>query len=180
MPPLIKTDDDGRELIHKRELARRMGVAVGQIGRYVDEGMPVAEPGRQGVPSYFIEADCKAWKSEREARQRAKPELNINVERARRERAQALLAEQTVAQRAGELTIAREAAAAWAAEVAAVRTHMLAWTETAAAQLTRAAQLEGEQGLRLLLDKLVREALQALADGEHVAPKRRRAGTRKK
>ncbi len=90
-------------LVTRRELAVERGVHMMTITKWEHEGMPIAERGRRGKPSRYSIPAVRAWLDHREEAARIGTSLDLVQERARKEHAQAILAEQTVAIRAGEL-----------------------------------------------------------------------------
>ena len=125
-------------LITRRELAGALGCHPQTVNRWASEGMPVATPGRGGRASRYDEAACRAWMDTRRTAAEGEP-VDLVRERARKERAQARLAEQQYAQRAGELLPRGEVEQVWAREIAAVRTKILAIETTHADRVHRAA-----------------------------------------
>ena len=155
-------------LITRRELAGALGCHPQTVNRWASEGMPVATPGRGGRASRYDEAACRAWMDTRRTAAEGEP-VDLVRERARKERAQARLAEQQYAQRAGELLPRGEVEQVWAREIAAVRTKILAIETTHADRVHRAASEAGVTGVERALHTLAREVLQELAGGEALA-----------
>lgn len=153
----------------RRELAGVLGVHMQTVTKWERDGMPIAERGRKGKPSTYSEPAVRAWLQQREEAARAAaagdgPILDLAQERARKERWQGLLAEQTFKAREKELLPRVEVEKLWSAEVAAVRAKLLALPTTLADRLHRAATLEGVLGVERILHEAVRETLRELAD----------------
>lgn len=163
-----------RTTLTRLQLAKAMGCNGRTIAKWLEEGMPVEERGRGGRASRYDERKVRAWVA---AREKAGGMSEVARERARKERAQAVLAEQLAASRSQDLLPRVDVERVWAAEVAAVRAKLLSWPATLADRLTRVASLEGEVGVERVLDEAVRDALRELAGGgDQVAP----AGKRRK
>lgn len=159
-----------RKLVTRRELAQRLNVVMITITKWGQAGLPVAEPGRQGKPSLYSEADVRKWLTDREKKARNNGTLDVAQERARKERAQAILAEQTVAIRAKDLVPVDQVEKAWAAEVSAVRAKLLSWPTTISDSIHREAKLHGLEGVERVIKAAVEELLLELSK-----PKRARA-----
>lgn len=164
----------------RRELAAKFNVHMSAVTKWERAGMPLAYRGRKGKPSRYREADVRAWLDQREAKaaESSNPNhVDVVVERARKERAQAVLAEQTYAARQRQLLPAEDVERAWAAEVQAVRTSILATYTTQADRIHRIATLEGVGGVEAVLKELAHELLRELSapgralpdEGEHAA-----------
>lgn len=150
--------------VTRRELAQRIGVVMQTITKWESAGLPVDAPGRKGKPSLYIEADVKKWLASREKDARNNGTGDVARERARKERAQAILAEQTFEIRAGELVRSSEVEQAWAAEVSAVRAKMLSWPASISDRIHSEALSErGLSGVRKVLEDAVSEALEELS-----------------
>lgn len=158
-------DGDGT-LLTRRELADRLHVHMQTVTKWEREGMPIAERGRKGRASRYREEDVRAWLDAREAAAKQSGHVDVTQERARKERAQAVLAEQLAATRARHLLPADEVARVWSAEVAAVRSIILASYTSQADKIHRIATLEGVGGVEAVLKELAHEVLRQLADPE--------------
>lgn len=163
-----------KKLVNRRKLASILNVHMQTIMNWEQSGMPVSEPGRRGVPSLYSEADVKKWLTDREAAARDNGKLDVTQERARKERAQAILAEQTVAIRARELVPADQVVKAWSAEVSAVRAKLLSWPATISDSLLRAATLNKLQGVERVIKDAVEELLLELSKPKRVTTPRQR------
>lgn len=152
----------------RRELAAAIPVHMQTITKWEHAGMPVLEPGRKGKPSLYSLADVKKWRADQEAAAQTNGTARVAVERARKERAQAKLAEQMYETRAGELLPRDEVDRVWASEVAGVRAVLLSLATTYAARIYRAATLNGEAGVARALADAAREVLRELADPQGV------------
>ncbi len=158
----------------RRELAQRLDVVMQTITKWEQAGMPVDEPGRKGKPSLYVEAAVREWLASRESDARNNGTADVARERARKEKAQAILAEQTFAIRAAELVPANEVEKAWAAEVSAVRAKMLSWPSAWADRIYReATSARGLAGVVQALEDAAREALEELSRPK-AAPARRK------
>jgi hypothetical protein len=158
------------KLVTRRQLADALGCDPRTIAKWQDEGMPVAVKGRGGRPSRYDQRSCIAWKKQREVAATQPGHLDLLMERARKERAQAALAEQTFSMRMRDLLPRDEVEKAWAWEVGAVRTLLLTWKTTIADKLHRASALEGLPGVERVLDEAVRDVLNELADPNRPLP----------
>lgn len=178
-----------QKLITRQELAKALDVHEITITKWQREGMPVAKRGGRGRPSYYDEVEVRQWQDAREEAARTSEHLDVIQQRARKERAQALLAEQTLAIRARELVPRRDVEKAWAAEVSAVRAKLLVWPATISPQLARVATLEGANGVEAFLKSAVDDLLNDLSqpdDGEQdmestsSPARKKRTGSKKK
>jgi phage terminase Nu1 subunit (DNA packaging protein) len=151
------------QLLTRRGLAAALECDIRTISKWQDDGMPCAQRGRGGRPSRFNVAQCRAWL---EARRLATAQTHVDLalERARKERAQAQLAEQTYRARAGELLEREDVRRTWAAVVVAIRTKLLALPVTLADKVHRAALLEGAVGVERVLEAEIRNVLVELAE----------------
>lgn len=155
---------DGGALLTRRELADRFHVHMQTVTKWEREGMPIAERGRKGRASRYREEDVRDWLSAREQAAKTSGHVDVAQERARKERAQAVLAEQLAATRARLLLSADEVARVWSGEVAAVRSIILASYTSQADKIHRIATLEGVGGVEAALKELAHEVLRQLAD----------------
>lgn len=151
-------------LLTRRELAARMNVVMSAVTKWEQAGLPIAERGRPGKPTLYRQEDVQAWLVAREQGAGANGSLNVNQERARRERAQASLAEQTFQMRQRDLLPRVDVEKVWAAEVGAVRTRLMAIPTTIADRVMRIATLEGVEGVERELRDVVEDVLRELAD----------------
>lgn len=167
--------DASADLITRRQLAELRSVHYNTVIDWERDGMPVAKRGSRGRPSMYSRAAVEAWLAAREAAAANGSRLDVTQERARKERAQALLAEQMYETRAKELLVRTDVEHAWTAEIAGVRAVFLAVPTTYAARVNRASVLDGEAGTERALRELVDEVLRELADSEReIKPKTRR------
>ena len=150
-----------------RELAAELACNRQSINRWAGDGMPTAVRGRGGRPSRYDVVKCKAWLAERREAAAVGAPVDLMRERARRERAQAILAEQLHQTRSRTLLPADEVERVWTAEVTAVRAHLLAWQTTLVDRVHRAAITEGLPGVERELHVAVYEVLRELAGGAH-------------
>lgn len=150
-----------RDLVTRRELARRLDCDARTISKWQDEGLPVATRGRGGRPSLYDEATVRAWLLARDEAVQHAPDLMVS--RARKELAQAIEAEQRVAIKAHQLIAIDEVDRIWSAQVTAIRARLLAWPTAHADRLHRVAALEGAAGVERALQEIVYDALRELA-----------------
>jgi len=151
------------DVLTRRDLARRLSVHMQTITKWEREGMPIAERGRKGRASTYREADVRGWLTAREAAAKTSGTVDVAQERARKERAQAILAEQTYQARSRDLLPAVEVEKAWNTEVQAVRQAILATYTTQADRVHRAATLEGVSGVEAELKAMAHEILRELS-----------------
>lgn len=156
-------------LLTRRELAARMDVVMSAVTKWEQAGMPIAERGRPGKPSLYRLEDVQTWLVAREQGATANGTLNVNQERARRERAQAELSEQTFRMRSGELLPRDEVERVWESEVVAVRTKLLAIAPTFSERVYQAAMSDGIGGVERILTESVNDVLRELAGGAEEA-----------
>ncbi len=157
-----------RKLITRRELAQRLNVVMITITKWGQAGLPVAEPGRQGKPSLYSETDVRKWLAEREKKARNNGTLDVAQERARKERAHAILAEQTVATRAKDLVPADQVEKTWAAACSAIRAKVLSWPTTISDSIHRESQLNGLEGVERAIKAAGDELLLELSKPKRV------------
>lgn len=168
--PVVEAPSPGGHLT-RRDLAERLGVHMQTVTKWERDGLPIAERGRKGKPSTYREADVRAWLASREDAAKKSGMIDVAQERARKERAQAVLAEQSYRARERELLPAAEVEKIWNAEVQAVRTAILATYTTQADRVHRAATLEGVGGVEAELKAIAHELLRELsAPAREVAP----------
>ncbi len=158
------------DLLTRRDLAAQLGVHMMTVTKWERDGLPVAARGRKGKPSTYREADVRAWIAARETAAKRDGLVDVAQERARKERAQATLAEQTYQARQRELLPAGEVAQIWGAEVQAVRTAILATYTTQADRVHRVATLEGVAGVERELKAIAHELLRELSSPERPLP----------
>jgi phage terminase Nu1 subunit (DNA packaging protein) len=156
----------------RRELAALLSrdraagpVHMQTITKWEQAGMPTAERGRKGKPSRYLEADVRAWLDAREKSAQTSGVVDLARERARKERAQAMVAEQTFAARTRQLLPREEVEKAWSGLVAAVRTKLLALPPALADQVHQTALLDGVDGVEQVLQAAVLDVLRELAGG---------------
>lgn len=159
------------QLVDKKELAKALGTSIRNIARWQEEGMPVAQRGKPGKASLYDLEACRAWRDQHFAVQGGATAASLAAqERARKERAQALLAEQAYAMRAGQLLPREEVQRIWEAELTTLRNRLLAWPTVLADRLHQAALTEGVDGVEAALNEAVRDALKELSDEERPLP----------
>ena len=140
--------------VGKVALARELGVGVRQVENYAADGMPREKRGRAWA--YEVEA-CTVW---REARKRPRSVEVVSFEqaRARRELAQAQLAEDELGRRRGELYTGTDVDRWTATFGDAVRARVMALPRYA--HRVQAAQTFQES--HALLELIARELLEGL------------------
>lgn len=163
-----------RTLMTRRELAACLGCHPQTIVKWEAEGLQVVERGRRGKPSTYDLAAVQAWLKAREEAARGGDSPDLVRERARKERAQALLAEQLHATRAAKLLPADAVARVWAKERERARRGILRAYVEGAARVFRAGERNGLSGVERELKALGFEVLRDLATPGH-----RRGGRRK-
>jgi phage terminase Nu1 subunit (DNA packaging protein) len=152
-------------VLTRRQLAAAHGVNVRTISKWEDDGMPVAQRSGSGVPSRYDPTAVDAWLQAREEARHTDEHLSLEHERALKERAQRILAEQMFRIRERELLPRAEVERTWSQHVAAVRTKLLAFPVTLADRVHRAA-VDGVGAVERVLADAVRDALRELADDE--------------
>jgi phage terminase Nu1 subunit (DNA packaging protein) len=151
-------------LLTRRQLAAALTVHMQTVTKWEQAGLPIAKAGRKGKPSLYREADVRAWLAARELAAKTSGVVDVAQERARKERARAILDEQLYQQRAGQLLPAVDVERIWNAEVQAVRAAILATYTTQADRVHRAAILEGVTGVENELKAIAHELLRELAE----------------
>lgn len=161
---MANTSETPVGLMDRRELAAALNVHPITISKWQDEGLPVAHRGGKGRASRYNLTDVQAWRAARDA-EAAKGDgpLDPVQERAKKERWQALLAEQTFKARERELLPKAEVEKAWSAEVAAVRAILLALPTALSDRVHRASTRDGVVGVERELHVGIRDALRELA-----------------
>lgn len=160
-------------LLTRRELAALLDVHMQTVTKWERAGLPIAKRGRRGKPSRYDETEVRAWLQQRDEAAHKAAALDPFQERARKDRAQAILAEQMHAIRARALLPREEVERTWGAEVSAARAKLLAWPLMIADRVYRVATLEGIVGVERVLREAVNEVLRELS-----APRTKQAPTR--
>jgi phage terminase Nu1 subunit (DNA packaging protein) len=147
------------------ELARLLGVVPGTIQHWARDGMPVAEGGGQGRQNRYRPSECVAWRMAAltAAAQAHGDGLNPQVERARKDRAQAALAEQMLKARERDLLPAAEVKVAYGRLIGATKAKLLAIPRAVAPELVQVATSAGAQGVERCLMERIRAALRELS-----------------
>lgn len=162
--------DEAPALLTRRELADRLGIHPATVTKWERAGMPTAKRSPRGRSSLFNESEVRSWRDATDAAARlAGGATDLQADRARRERAQAALAEQALEIRARELLPAAEVELLWSREVAAVRAKLLALPLTLADRVHRAAT-EGVVAVEQVLADAVRDALREFAESDRPVP----------
>jgi phage terminase Nu1 subunit (DNA packaging protein) len=136
------------------------------VTKWEGDGLPVLERGRKGKPSFYDIEAVRNWLGQRDEAAKQNGTVDVAQERARRERAQAVLAEQTFQMRSKELLPRVEVERVWEAEVIAVRTRLLAIPPTFADRVYQAAIGEGIGGVERVLAESVNDVLRELTGVE--------------
>ena len=153
-----------KKLLDRHGLSKLLGCHPQSVNRWASDGMPVAQRGRGGRPSLYDPEKCQAWIEARRAVD-GTDRVDVPRERARKERAQALLAEQLYATRAGELLPAGEVRKVWDSYIAATRARILSTYTTSADRVARAATRGGVADVEGELKDIAYEILRELASG---------------
>jgi phage terminase Nu1 subunit (DNA packaging protein) len=135
---------------------------VRTVAKWIEEGLPVATHGRGGRPSRYDPDACRAWKAARDEAANSGP-VDAAAARARKELAQALLAEQLYAVRAGKLLDATIVERTWAREYAAIKAILVASYTSSADLVQRASTLEGLAGIERELKAIAFAALREIS-----------------
>lgn len=154
------------KLMTRVELARALRKNPQSVTKWLAEGMPVAKRGKGGRASLFDPEAVGAWLEARNTVVSDGP-VDVARERARKERAQAILAEQLAASRARELLPVAEVERVWSAERDAIRTAVLT-LPSQAPRVFRVGTLDGEPGVEKALKEIAHEILRELAAGTYV------------
>lgn len=162
----------GKQLATRQQLAAALDVHPMTIIKWEQHGMPVSSKGGPGRPTLYDQEAVEAWRAAREESARAETngDLDPVQERAKKEKFQALIAEQTYLTRQRKLLPADEVARIWRAEVTAVRALILSSYTTHADRVHRAAVTKGLPGVEAELKKLAHEVLRDLADTARPMP----------
>jgi phage terminase Nu1 subunit (DNA packaging protein) len=174
-----KADKKG-PLVTRRRLAELLDVHMMTVTKWERDGLPVAKRGRKGKPSLYREEAVQAWLFARDqAAKSPDAPLDLAQERAKKERWQGFLAEQTFKVRDRQLIPAAEVEKVWLAEVTAVRAVILASYTADADRVFRAGTLEGVAGVERELKDLAERVLRELADPVRPTGSTRRRGRKK-
>lgn len=152
----------------RRELAELLGTHMQTITKWERDGLPIAQVGRKGKPSRYSEAAVRVWLADREEKAQTSGVVDVARERARKDRAQAVLAEQTYAIRNRDLLPRQDVEKVWAAEIGAVRTKLLSWSTTISDRVHRAGTLTGLVGVEREIREAVEDVLRELADPDRI------------
>ncbi len=138
--------------------------------------MPVADKGQPGKAAKFNLEECRAWQKARNASSTSRSNgfTDVARERARKERAQALLAEQSFAVKAGDLLPREAVERRWSAELTALRAKLSSFPRSQMAeQLFRTAVLDGQGAFDDLLAAAFDELMSDLSQPASVKKKKR-------
>ncbi len=150
-------------MLTRRALATALGVHMQTVTKWERDGMPVAQRGTRGKPSRYDRGAVEAWLHARDSARQTSDVASLQLERSRRERAQALLALQTYQMRAKELLPRAEVDRIWAQHVTAVRAKLLALPVTIADRIHHAAKMDGVASVERILNEAVRDVLRELS-----------------
>lgn len=150
-------------LLTRPALAKALDVHPQTITKWEQDGMPVAKRGARGKSSLFNRGAVEAWLQARDYARQTSDVASLQLERSRRERAQALLALQTYQMRAKELLPRAEVDRVWSQHIAAVRAKLLSLPVTLADRVHRAAKMDGVASVERILNEVVRDVLRELA-----------------
>lgn len=165
VPPLLTR----RDLAAALSVGRPEPLHMMTVTKWERDGMPIAERGGKGRPSKYDEAIVRAWLKTRDDSAKASNGfVDVARERARRDRAQAELAEQTFQMRSRELLPRVEVERQWEAEVVAVRAKLLQIAPAFAERVYQAAVSEGVGGVERALASSVNEVLLELSGTDDV------------
>lgn len=151
-------------LLSRRELAAAFNVHMMTVTKWERNGLPIAQRGGPGRPSYYDKAVVGEWLRVRDAAAQARESVSLEDARIRKELSQAALNEQRLAVQQRRLLPVEEVEKAWTREVTAIRTVILASYTTHADRIFRAGTLEGIVGVERELKALAHEVLRELAD----------------
>ena len=152
-------------LLTRPQLATLLSADPLTISRWEHEGLPVAQPGGPGKSTLYDAAVVVAWWHAREIDRltgAASGGLNPVTQRARKDRAQADLAELTKAERTAELIPRSEFERVLVRVVQSIRTKLLAGPRAWAPLLARLVG-QGPSAIEAELRRRIREILTELA-----------------
>jgi phage terminase Nu1 subunit (DNA packaging protein) len=150
-------------MLTRRDLATALGVHMQTVTKWERDGMPIARKGARGKPSRYDRSAVEAWLHARDNARQTSDVASLELERSRRERAQALLALQTYQMRAKELLPRAEVDRVWSQHVSAVRAKLLSLPVTLADRVHHAAKMDGVASVERILNEAVRDVLRELA-----------------
>ncbi len=153
-----------RGWVTRKAIAAALDVNPRTTYKFEADGMPSRKRGRGQATDFEVEP-CLAWKRARDSASGAGEFVDVARERARKEHAQALLAEQQYRLRAGELLEVEDVAKTWGDHIAAVRTKLLSWPPILANRVLGASR-DGVEAIELVLEEAVYQVLTELAEGD--------------
>jgi phage terminase Nu1 subunit (DNA packaging protein) len=166
--PASSAETEPEPLMDRDELARLFTVTPGTIHRWDRDGMPRAVGGGSGRQAQYRPSSCVAWRQgQLEAKYAGLEGLNPQVERAKRDRSQARLADQLHRRRAGEVIEMTEVRYLVTSLVLAARARLLRLPSSMAATL---AAVTTPAEVERLLTVEVRAALEELSRGAPPVP----------
>jgi phage terminase Nu1 subunit (DNA packaging protein) len=143
-------------LVDREQLALLVGRHADEISRGARKGMPVLQPGGPGVAGVYDAVACLEWFRSRRGG-------TVEAERARRDAAQAALAEQLLATRSRELLPKAEVARVWSGACTAIKAAIMAIPTTEAEKLAAIAVEHGAVGVEAQLAAIAHRVLLELA-----------------
>lgn len=120
--------------------------------------------------SHYVRGAVEAWLHNRETARQTSDVASLELERSRRERAQALLALQTYQMRAKELLPRAEVDRVWSQHVTAVRAKLLSLPVTMADRVHHAAKIDGVGSVERILSEAIRDVLRELSGTPELKP----------
>lgn len=142
--------------VGREQLALLAGCHPDEISRAAKRGMPVLEPGGPGVAGVYDSVTALQWF-------RARRGGTAEAERARRDAAQAALAEQLLATRSRALLPAVEVERVWGSACGAIKAGLQTIPTTEAEKLVAIAVEHGAAGVEARLEAIVQRVLTELA-----------------
>jgi phage terminase Nu1 subunit (DNA packaging protein) len=160
----LTTDGSAEPLMSRDELARLFGKTPRTISDWMRDGMPVAKSGGSGVQAFYLPSACVAWRiAAIEAKYAGMEGLNPVAERARKDRAQAEILEQTKAQRERKLVLRADVELEIGKRIGPARALWLALPRSVAPECAQVAARGGPEAVERLLRERVNEMLTNLA-----------------
>lgn len=155
-----KRDDNGSNLVTRRQLADVLGVHMQTITKWEREGLPIAERGRRGRPSRYDLGAIRAWRQAKEAAGASGGSAfqQYQAAHARQRSALAELAELQLEERRGRLVDAQVMHTKITDVIVRSRTKLLGVPSKAKLALPHLTTADV-----LTIDRIMRESLEDLA-----------------